>query len=253
MRKTNFNSLFLSIALLGAGLVWIPGCSQFQEAGKDSDKSQPSKKAAPEHYNYISSTAVDLKKLLPDPSANNSPISKGEGDLMIAMQAEASSAAKDRAKSEDAFTPWTYADVLGPGFAKDKMPLTAALLDKVEQDTHAATEGAKRLWDRTRPPRQDSRITPILKVPGSASYPSGHATRAIVWARLLGTLDPKHKEALRERARLVALDRVIAGVHYPTDVAAGMALGDAIADQFLASEAFKADLEKARAEWGGRS
>jgi hypothetical protein len=206
-------------------------------------------KTSPPKYNFIPPSAVNLEKLLPKPPENGSPISKGEGDLMIAIQAEASSESKERAKREDAFTPWTYADVLGPGFSKEKMPLTAALLDKVEQDTHAATEGAKRLWDRARPPRQDSRVTPFLKVPTNASYPSGHATRAIVWARLLGALDPKHKAALRERARLVALDRVIAGVHYPTDVAAGMALGDEIADQFLASAAFQADLEKARAEW----
>jgi hypothetical protein len=237
MTHTMRRTLALSFILL------IGGCSGEQTV------TSPAQTKAQEHYNYITPKAVDLKKLLPNPSADKSPISKGEGDLMIAIQAESSSAAKERAKSEDTFTPWTYADVLGPGFAKDKMPLTAALLDKVEQDTHAATEDAKRLWNRTRPPRQDSRVTPFLKVPTNASYPSGHATRAIVWAKLLGALDPKHKDALRERARLVALDRVIAGVHYPTDVAAGMALGDEIADKFLASPAFQADLEKAKAEW----
>ena len=67
--------------------------------------------------------------------------------------------------------------MLGAGFSKDKMPLTAAMLDNVERDTRAATEDAKRLWDRARPPRQDARVTPLLKVPTNASYPSGHATR----------------------------------------------------------------------------
>ncbi len=168
---------------------------------------------------------------------------------MIVVQAEASPAAKDRAKSEDTLTPWVFADVLGPNFSKAKMPLTAELLDKAEKDTHNVTEDAKRLWDRDRPPHQDGRITPLLKVPSNASYPSGHATRAVLWARVLAVLSPKDKEALRERARLVAIDRVIAGVHYPTDVAAGLALGDAIADELMKSEAFKADLEKAKAEW----
>jgi hypothetical protein len=238
MNRPTLASLLLAFFAAAATL---PACQ--------TSSAPPTHAAEKVHFNYLPAGAVDLKKLLPDPSANGSAISKGEGDLMIAMESEASDKAKSRARSEETFTPWTYADVLGPGFAKDKMPLTAALLDKVEQDTHAATEDAKRLWDRARPPRQDSRITPILKVPSNASYPSGHATRAIVWARILGALDPAHKDALRERARLVALDRVIAGVHYPTDVAAGMALGDAIADQFLASEAFQADLAKAKAEW----
>jgi acid phosphatase (class A) len=198
---------------------------------------------------YVDPASVKLDVLLPKPSPDKSPITKGEGDLMIVLQAEALPAAKDRAKSEDTLTPWVFAGVLGANFSKEKMPLTADLLDKAEKDTHNVTEDAKRLWDRDRPPHQDGRITPLLKVPTNASYPSGHATRAILWARVLAILSPKDKEALRERARLVALDRVIAGVHYPTDVASGMALGDAIADQLMLSEAFKADLEKAKAEW----
>jgi acid phosphatase (class A) len=234
-------SLRCAAALILAAPLWL-GCESSQHATTTHT-------AQTEHFNYIPVDAVKLDDLLPKPSPDKSPISKGEGDLMIAIQAESSPAAKDRAKSEVTMTPWIFADVLGAGFSKENMPLTAAILDKTEQDTRAATEDAKRLWDRARPPRQDSRITPFLKVPGSASYPSGHAVRATVWARVLGAMDPKDKEALRERARLVALDRVIAGVHYPTDVAAGMALGDAIADQLVASPAFKADIEKAKAEW----
>lgn len=241
MRANVIHRAFVASALVAlAGPLLIGGCTAPTPA-------KPS--ATSEHLNYLPPKAVDLEKLLPKPSENRSPISKGEGDLMIAIQAQSSSAAKERAKGEESLTPWTFADVLGPGFTKEKMPLTAALLDKVEQDTHASSDEAKRLWDRTRPPKQDARVTPFLKVPGNASYPSGHATRAMVWARILGALDPAHKDALRERARLVALDRVIAGVHYPTDVAAGMALGDALADQFLASPAFQADLAKAKAEW----
>jgi acid phosphatase (class A) len=228
----------LLIAILPLGLI---GCAQPGTA-----KATPAEVA---HLNYLPQNAINLLKILPKPTADKDPILRSEGDLVLAIQAQASDAAKDRAKAEDTFTPWTYADVLGPGFAKEKLPLTSALLDKVEQDTRASSDEAKRLWDRVRPPKQDIRITPMLKVPGSASYPSGHATRAIVWARLLGALDPAHKDALRERARLVALDRVIGGVHYPSDVVAGMTLGDALADQFLASPAFQADLAKAKAEW----
>ena len=229
-------------ALLACALTFLAACSSQPDAPKAAH--DPAAKSF-----YIQSTSVKLEKLLPKPSADKSPITRGEGDLMIALQSEASPASKDRAKSEDTLIPWVYADVLGPNFSKAKMPLTADLLDKAEKDTHAITEDAKRFWDRDRPSHQDSRITPLLKVPTNASYPSGHATRAILWARILGVLSPKDKEALRDRARLVALDRVIIGVHYPTDVAAGMALGDAIADQLMLSEAFKADLEKAKAEW----
>jgi membrane-associated phospholipid phosphatase len=44
---------------------------------------------------------------------------------------------------------------------------------------------------------------------------------------------------------------VIAGVHYPRDVAAGQRLGEALARRLLADPGFRAALEAARAEWGG--
>jgi acid phosphatase (class A) len=234
MRHTTLYRSLLVCAMTGL----LAACSSQPAAPKSSAK-----------FFYVDPASVKLAELLPKPGPDKSPITRGEGDLMLAIQAETPPAARDRAKSEDTLTPWVYAGVLGPNFSKAKMPLTADLLDKAEKDTHNLTEEAKRLWDRDRPPHQDGRITPLIKVPSSASYPSGHATRAVLWARVLAVLSPKDKEALLERARLVALDRVIAGVHYPTDVAAGMALGDAIADQLIQSEAFKTDLEKAKAEW----
>jgi hypothetical protein len=237
------------IAALCIASSLLGGCSSLSSSQAHTKVSAAEQKVG---Y-YIAPSSVDLDQLLPKPSPDRSPISKGEGDLMLAIRARATDADKARMKSEETLTPWAFADVVGPGFSKEKMPLTAAMLEKVEKDTNAATSKAKQLWDRRRPPRQDARISPLVHLPSSASYPSGHATRAVVWERILAELDPKDKDALRERARIVALDRVIAGVHYPTDVAAGMALGDAIADEFLASPAFKADLDRARAEWPPRT
>jgi acid phosphatase (class A) len=223
----------------------------FSATGCASHAAHPAPKvaAATQSGHYIAPDSVNLRQILPDPSKDGSPISRGEGDLLMAIQAESSANAKARMKSEETLTPWAFAEVLGPSFAKDHMPLTAAVLSNIEEDTKGATERAKDYWNRARPPQQDTRVQALAKVPKSASYPSGHATRAIVFARILAELAPSQAQALRERARLVALDRVIGGVHYPTDVAAGMALGDAIADQLLASPALKADLEKAKTEW----
>jgi membrane-associated phospholipid phosphatase len=54
-------------------------------------------------------------------------------------------------------------------------------------------------------------------------------------------------------ARLVAYDRVIAGVHFPTDVAAGLSLGQKIAEEIAASPQFQADLANAKKEWGSNA
>ena len=42
--------------------------------------------------------------------------------------------------------------------------------------------------------------------------------------------------------------RVMSGVHYPSDVAGAMKLGDYYAQQILASPAFRTDFAKAREE-----
>ena len=63
------------------------------------------------------------------------------------------------------------------------------------------------------------------------------------------TADYVQQGGASARARLVMLDRMVAGVHFPTDVAAGFALGNAIADRMVESQAFKADYESAQAEW----
>jgi undecaprenyl-diphosphatase len=65
-----------------------------------------------------------------------------------------------------------------------------------------------------------------LVVPGDAfSFPSGHTSSAFLAATLLSALVPALALPLFTWAMLVALSRVVLGVHYPSDVLAGAALG----------------------------
>jgi len=57
------------------------------------------------------------------------------------------------------------------------------------------------------------------------SFPSGHTLHAISFTLLLAGYFPEWTAALATFALLVALSRVILGLHYPTDVAAGALLG----------------------------
>jgi undecaprenyl-diphosphatase len=60
------------------------------------------------------------------------------------------------------------------------------------------------------------------------SFPSGHTLHAVSFTLLLTAYLPEWTAALVTLASLVALSRVILGLHYPTDVAAGAALGGAL-------------------------
>jgi undecaprenyl-diphosphatase len=60
------------------------------------------------------------------------------------------------------------------------------------------------------------------------SFPSGHTLHAVCFTLLLTSHFPEWTGALVGLALLIALSRVVLGLHYPTDVAAGAVLGGAL-------------------------
>ena len=65
------------------------------------------------------------------------------------------------------------------------------------------------------------------------SFPSGHVLHATAFSSLLGFYYPAALWALVPAALLIALSRVALGLHYPSDVAAGAAIGSVTATLLL--------------------
>ncbi|MEQ1900770.1 MAG: phosphatase PAP2 family protein [Devosia sp.] len=57
------------------------------------------------------------------------------------------------------------------------------------------------------------------------SFPSGHATTAFALATVLSFLSPRWRVPVFMVAALVGVSRVVLGMHYPSDVLGGAALG----------------------------
>lgn len=75
-----------------------------------------------------------------------------------------------------------------------------------------------------RRPRPDvTGLGPLVRTPTQLSFPSAHATSSFAGARAYSGLLPS--APLYVLASGLALSRVYLGVHYPSDVAAGAALG----------------------------
>ncbi len=86
---------------------------------------------------------------------------------------------------------------------------------------HAAAVVVKRVVRRPRP--DDPSVRVLVRTPSDLSFPSAHAASTTAACVVLGGIvGPLPAAAL---AGGMALSRVVVGVHYPSDVAAGAALG----------------------------
>ncbi len=66
----------------------------------------------------------------------------------------------------------------------------------------------------------------LMATPTGLSFPSSHAASSFAAARAFGALVPA--APLRLAAAAMAFTRLYLGVHYPSDIVAGAALGTAI-------------------------
>jgi acid phosphatase (class A) len=197
---------------------------------------------------YVKPDDADWAAMLPGPPADDSPEHRAEVATLLHWQEKRTSEDVARCKAEEEVTAFVFADVLGDWFNAYSLPVTANLMHQVYVDTRGVTNAAKKKWNRVRPPLAIPEIKPCVVLEKSASYPSGHAARGIVWATILSEMFPDHREALMARGRLIGDDRFIAGMHYPSDVAAGQKLGEEIARRLLDNSDFKQELQRAKDE-----
>lgn len=88
---------------------------------------------------------------------------------------------------------------------------------------------------RNRPFAILENVHPLIGNPLTAeAFPSGHATIAFALATAIFLMDKKWGTVMLALAGLVAVGRVIAGVHFPIDVLSGAILGSATAIVFHA-------------------
>lgn len=116
-----------------------------------------------------------------------------------------------------------------------------ALVNSTALDALIGCWEAKYHYMFLRPSMADPTITRVPGVPGfpyalpnHPSYPSGHSCVSASAARVIAMYFPDKAATLEAQVLAAGRSRVVGGIHYPSDVTAGQALGRAVADWAMA-------------------
>lgn len=199
--------------------------------------------------NFLAPDALNLPSLLPPPPAAGSPATKIEIDQILALQKTRTPEQAARCAQIEAEDIWLFgSEVVGPWFTAANLPKTAAFFAQVREDFIAVNRAAKELHPRKRPSFADERVKPCVECKDTPSYPSGHGIQSSVWAVLLGEIFPDQAGEFLVRAATTRNYKAIAGVHYPSDLAAGQAVGEALGRALLKNPAVQQAMAGLRAE-----
>lgn len=91
----------------------------------------------------------------------------------------------------------------------------------------------RQLIGRDRPPLVYPDPRPLVGVPHSGAFPSGHAAAAFAAATVIAFASRRLAVPVYVLAALVAWSRVYVGVHWPLDVLGGAVLGVLVATALL--------------------
>jgi membrane-associated phospholipid phosphatase len=109
-----------------------------------------------------------------------------------------------------------------------------ALMHIAIYDAMVAVWDSKYAYKRLRPSALRASLTTVVPNPPSPSYPAEHAAAAGAASEILAYLYPERAEFFRQLADEAARSRLIAGVNYASDIAAGIALGKQVATLVIA-------------------
>lgn len=211
------------------------------------------------HFGYLDQTALNaLAAEVPAPPPAGSLADLADQDVSETLRRFENTdrwlLATSHAEVRPPFALQHFDCALGLRFApgSDRTPATARIFRKLFADAETVSTVVKRRAFRARPvgddPRREACQTVSPAGRNSASYPSGSATVAAAYGAAMAVIAPENADDARSIGHQIAFSRAVCGMHYPTDVRVGIALGETVFEQASRDPAFAADLLEAQAE-----
>jgi acid phosphatase (class A) len=198
---------------------------------------------------YSDKKEINLLSLLPPPPALDSVQMKAELGEILTIQVTRTKEMEARAIADATENIWGFADVVdSPKFNAATLPKFAAFFDRVTETEGAVVDPAKDVWKRPRPHLYSDLVRPVVPLSKSGSYPSGHATVGTLMGIELANMLPEKRAQIMARAWEFGHNRIVGGIHYPSDIEMGRISGTVIAQTISTHPDFKAEFDAAKAE-----
>jgi hypothetical protein len=108
-----------------------------------------------------------------------------------------------------------------------------ALMAVAEFDALVATWDAKFTYWQIRPFQASPGFTTLFPTPNHPSYPAAHGGGSGAYSAILAYLFPRDADSINALGDEFAMSRLWAGIHYRTDIVAGLALGRQVAGKAI--------------------
>jgi acid phosphatase (class A) len=198
---------------------------------------------------WFNAQTIDFVAVTPAPPALGSERDRQDMNEVLLAERTRTSAEVRQAQADDKEEDiFVFASVLGSKFNAAELPLTAALSQHLREASGVINPPLKLHFGRPRPFVASPQVHPVCEKTASDSFPSGHGMVGTLEALALTQIVPERAPEVLHRLDQYLHNRVVCGVHYPSDVAASRIVSSSLFGLIAASPAFQSELASARAE-----
>ncbi len=202
---------------------------------------------APKEPKYIASTWYEtLKKQIPLPPKKADKAQKEDETTLLKLQKNRTVTDCERAKSEIFVSLENFFGKPNGPLEPEKLRALVPFFDSIRNDADYFVQKLKVDFPRDRPFVYLKEINPCVAKEVTKAYPSGHGTISKLYAMILSDFFPGTNAQLDERSKKIGEDRVLAGMHHPTDIEAGRKIADLIYQELQKSEKYQRAFNEAK-------
>lgn len=194
---------------------------------------------------YISSSFYEKLKaeLPPAPKADGPEQKKDEEELRRWQKVRTPQDCERAQREVDVRLAAFYGQPDG-SLDEKTLSVVKSFFDQLRNDADYFILKLKKDTTRPRPYLYMKDIKPCVLKEITSAYPSGHALLSKLYALVLSEMIPDQQEKLEKRARQIGEDRILSGVHHPSDVEAGQKLAIILHSEIKKSKKYQNEIKK---------